>query len=330
MGSRPRTPTTDSHGGESPVLSRRMAYEPEGSRRTETYRVSSRDALKQYEETAMKKQEQQKKSSEEQQPPLPQQLPKLLDAAVELFGGGERSLTPALAVSSPQLSDEAWSEDEEHKAATMLQAIVRGRSERAQIRQKVSETPAAAPPPLSPVVKAAAKQSDLSAHKTARPMKSWRSFRSFVTARLFATYASRYRSSELPSSLTKLEPPGETSTPSSAVPSSLTKLEPPGETSKPSSAVMSEGLFGSGAAALITAPAIDRRPDGAHYGAHTRSSRQPTSTLGHSSFASRRADARCFTVVLTGGPCGGKSTSLGPLASALRAKGWQVRERSSG
>lgn len=310
MGSRPRTPTTDSHGGESPVLSRRMAYEPEGSRRTETYRVSSRDALKQYEETAMKKQEQQKKSSEEQQPPLPQQLPKLLDAAVELFGGGERSLTPALAVSSPQLSDEAWSEDEEHKAATMLQAIVRGRSERAQIRQKVSETPAAAPPPLSPVVKAAAKQSDLSAHKTARPMKSWRSFRSFVTARLFATYASRYRSSELPSS--------------------LTKLEPPGETSKPPSAVMSEGLFGSGAAALITAPAIDRRPDGAHYGAHTRSSRQPTSTLGHSSFASRRADARCFTVVLTGGPCGGKSTSLGPLASALRAKGWQVRERSSG
>ena len=192
----------------------------------------------------------------------------------------------------------------------MLQAIVRGRSERAQIRQKVSETPAAAPPPLSPVVKAAAKQSDLSAHKTARPMKSWRSFRSFVTARLFATYASRYRSSELPSS--------------------LTKLEPPGETSKPPSAVMSEGLFGSGAAALITAPAIDRRPDGAHYGAHTRSSRQPTSTLGHSSFASRRADARCFTVVLTGGPCGGKSTSLGPLASALRAKGWQVRERSSG
>ena len=310
MGSRPRTPTTDSHGGESPVLSRRMAYEPEGSRRTETYRVSSRDALKQYEETAMKKQEQQKKSSEEQQPPLPQQLPKLLDAAVELFGGGERSLTPALAVSSPQLSDEAWSEDEEHKAATMLQAIVRGRSERAQIRQKVSETPAAAPPPLSPVVKAAAKQSDLSAHKTARPMKSWRSFRSFVTARLFATYASRYRSSELPSS--------------------LTKLEPPGETSKPPSAVMSEGLFGSGAAALITAPAIDRRPDGAHYGAHTRSSRQPTSTLGHSSFASRRADERCFTVVLTGGPCGGKSTSLGPLASALRAKGWQVRERSSG
>lgn len=310
MGSRPRTPTTDSHGGESPVLSRRMAYEPEGSRRTETYRVSSRDALKQYEETAMKKQEQQKKSSEEQQPPLPQQLPKLLDAAVELFGGGERSLTPALAVSSPQLSDEAWSEDEEHKAATMLQAIVRGRSERAQIRQKVSETPAAAPPPLSPVVKAAAKQSDLSAHKTARPMKSWRSFRSFVTARLFATYASRYRSSELPSS--------------------LTKIEPPGETSKPPSAVMSEGLFGSGAAALITAPAIDRRPDGAHYGAHTRSSRQPTSTLGHSSFASRRADARCFTVVLTGGPCGGKSTSLGPLASALRAKGWQVRERSSG
>ena len=310
MGSRPRTPTTDSHGGESPVLSRRMAYEPEGSRRTETYRVSSRDALKQYEETAMKKQEQQKKSSEEQQPPLPQQLPKLLDAAVELFGGGERSLTPALAVSSPQLSDEAWSEDEEHKAATMLQAIVRGRSERAQIRQKVSETPAAAPPPLSPVVKAAAKQSDLSAHKTARPMKSWRSFRSSVTARLFATYASRYRSSELPSS--------------------LTKLEPPGETSKPPSAVMSEGLFGSGAAALITAPAIDRRPDGAHYGAHTRSSRQPTSTLGHSSFASRRADARCFTVVLTGGPCGGKSTSLGPLASALRAKGWQVRERSSG
>lgn len=310
MGSRPRTPTTDSHGGESPVLSRRMAYEPEGSRRTETYRVSSRDALKQYEETAMKKQEQQKKSSEEQQPPLPQQLPKLLDAAVELFGGGERSLTPALAVSSPQLSDEAWSEDEEHKAATMLQAIVRGRSERAQIRQKVSETPAAAPPPLSPVVKAAAKQSDLSAHKTARPMKSWRSFRSFVTARLFATYASRYRSSELPSS--------------------LTKPKPPGETSKPPSAVMSEGLFGSGAAALITAPAIDRRPDGAHYGAHTRSSRQPTSTLGHSSFASRRADARCFTVVLTGGPCGGKSTSLGPLASALRAKGWQVRERSSG
>ena len=310
MGSRPRTPTTDSHGGESPVLSRRMAYEPEGSRRTETYRVSSRDALKQYEETAMKKQEQQKKSSEEQQPPLPQQLPKLLDAAVELFGGGERSLTPALAVSSPQLSDEAWSEDEEHKAATMLQAIVRGRSERAQIRQKVSETPAAAPPPLSPVVKAAAKQSDLSAHKTARPMKSWRSFRSFVTARLFATYASRYRSSELPSS--------------------LTKIEPPGENSKPPSAVMSEGLFGSGAAALITAPAIDRRPDGAHYGAHTRSSRQPTSTLGHSSFASRRADARCFTVVLTGGPCGGKSTSLGPLASALRAKGWQVRERSSG
>ena len=310
MGSRPRTPTTDSHGGESPVLSRRMAYEPEGSRRTETYRVSSRDALKQYEETAMKKQEQQKKSSEEQQPPLPQQLPKLLDAAVELFGGGERSLTPALAVSSPQLSDEAWSEDEEHKAATMLQAIVRGRSERAQIRQKVSETPAAAPPPLSPVVKAAAKQSDLSAHKTARPMKSWRSFRSFVTARLFATYASRYRSSELPSS--------------------LTKIEPPGETSKPPSAVMSEGLFGSGAAALITAPAIDRRPDGAHYGAHTRSSRQPTSTLGHSSFASRRADARCFTVVLTGGPCGGKSTSLGPLASALRAKGWQVREKSSG
>ena len=312
MGSRPRTPTTDSHGGESPVLSRRMAYEPEGSRRTETYRVSSRDALKQYEETAMKKQEQQKKSSEEQQPPLPQQLPKLLDAAVELFGGGERSLTPALAVSSPQLSDEAWTEaeDEEHKAATMLQAIVRGRSERAQIRQKVSETPAAAPPPLSPVVKAAAKQSDLSAHKTARPMKSWRSFRSFVTARLFATYASRYRSSELPSS--------------------LTKLEPPGETSKPPSAVMSEGLFGSGAAALITAPAIDRRPDGAHYGAHTRSSRQPTSTLGHSSFASRRADARCFTVVLTGGPCGGKSTSLGPLASALRAKGWQVREKSSG
>ena len=292
------------------MLSRRMAYEPEGSRRTETYRVSSRDALKQYEETAMKKQEQQKKSSEEQQQPLPQQLPKLLDAAVELFGGGERSLTPALAVSSPQLSDEAWSEDEEHKAATMLQAIVRGRSERAQIRQKVSETPAAAPPPLSPVVKAAAKQSDLSAHKTARPMKSWRSFRSFVTARLFATYASRYRSSELPSS--------------------LTKLEPPGETSKPPSAVMSEGLFGSGAAALITAPAIDRRPDGAHYGAHTRSSRQPTSTLGHSSFASRRADARCFTVVLTGGPCGGKSTSLGPLASALRAKGWQVRERSSG
>ena len=258
----------------------------------------------------MKKQEQQKKSSEEQQPPLPQQLPKLLDAAVELFGGGERSLTPALAVSSPQLSDEAWSEDEEHKAATMLQAIVRGRSERAQIRQKVSETPAAAPPPLSPVVKAAAKHSDLSAHKTARPMKSWRSFRSFVTARLFATYASRYRSSELPSS--------------------LTKLEPPGETSKPPSAVMSEGLFGSGAAALITAPAIDRRPDGAHYGAHTRSSRQPTSTLGHSSFASRRADARCFTVVLTGGPCGGKSTSLGPLASALRAKEWQVRERSSG
>ena len=311
MGSRPRTPTTDSHGGESPVLSRRMAYEPEGSRRTETYRVSSRDALKQYEETAMKKQEQQKKSSEEQQPPLPQQLPKLLDAAVELFGGGERSLTPALAVSSPQLSDEAWSEDEEHKAATMLQAIVRGRSERAQIRQKVSETPAAAPPPLSPVVKAAAKQSDLSAHKTARPMKSWRSFRSFVTARLFATYASRYRSSELPSSLTK-------------------PIEPPGETSKPPSAVMSEGLFRSGAAALITAPAIDRRPDGAHYGAHTRSSRQPTSTLGHSSFASRRADARCFTVVLTGGPCGGKSTSLGPLASALRAKGWQVRERSSG
>ena len=310
MGSRPRTPTTDSHGGESPVLSRRMAYEPEGSRRTETYRVSSRDALKQYEETAMKKQEQQKKSSEEQQPPLPQQLPKLLDAAVELFGGGERSLTPALAVSSPQLSDEAWSEDEEHKAATMLQAIVRGRSERAQIRQKVSETPAAAPPPLSPVVKAAAKHSDLSAHKTARPMKSWRSFRSFVTARLFATYASRYRSSELPSS--------------------LTKIEPPGENSKPPSAVMSEGLFGSGAAALITAPAIDRRPDGAHYGAHTRSSRQPTSTLGHSSFASRRADARCFTVVLTGGPCGGKSTSLGPLASALRAKGWQVRERSSG
>ena len=294
------------------MLSRRMAYEPEGSRRTETYRVSSRDALKQYEETAMKKQEQQKKSSEEQQQPLPQQLPKLLDAAVELFGGGERSLTPALAVSSPQLSDEAWTEaeDEEHKAATMLQAIVRGRSERAQIRQKVSETPAAAPPPLSPVVKAAAKQSDLSAHKTARPMKSWRSFRSFVTARLFATYASRYRSSELPSS--------------------LTKLEPPGETSKPPSAVMSEGLFGSGAAALITAPAIDRRPDGAHYGAHTRSSRQPTSTLGHSSFASRRADARCFTVVLTGGPCGGKSTSLGPLASALRAKGWQVRERSSG
>ena len=259
----------------------------------------------------MKKQEQQKKSSEEQQPPLPQQLPKLLDAAVELFGGGERSLTPALAVSSPQLSDEAWSEDEEHKAATMLQAIVRGRSERAQIRQKVSETPAAAPPPLSPVVKTAVKQSDLSAHKTARPMKSWRSFRSFVTARLFATYASRYRSSELPSSLTK-------------------PIEPPGETSKPPSAVMSEGLFGSGAAALITAPAIDRRPDGAHYGAHTRSSRQPTSTLGHSSFASRRADARCFTVVLTGGPCGGKSTSLGPLASALRAKGWQVRERSSG
>ena len=292
------------------MLSRRMAYEPEGSRRTETYRVSSRDALKQYEETAMKKQEQQKKSSEEQQPPLPQQLPKLLDAAVELFGGGERSLTPALAVSSPQLSDEAWSEDEEHKAATMLQAIVRGRSERAQIRQKVSETPAAAPPPLSPVVKAAAMHSDLSAPKTARPMKSWRSFRSFVTARLFATYASRYRSSELPSS--------------------LTKLEPPGETSKPPSTVMSEGLFGSGAAALITAPAIDRRPDGAHYGAHTRSSRQPTSTLGHSSFASRRADARCFTVVLTGGPCGGKSTSLGPLASALRAKGWQVRERSSG
>ena len=187
------------------MLSRRMAYEPEGSRRTETYRVSSRDALKQYEETAMKKQEQQKKSSEEQQQPLPQQLPKLLDAAVELFGGGERSLTPALAVSSPQLSDEAWTEaeDEEHKAATMLQAIVRGRSERAQIRQRVSETHAAKRPPLSPVVM----NSYLSAPKTARPMKAWRSFRSYLSARLFATYASRSRSSELPSSLTKPETP---------------------------------------------------------------------------------------------------------------------------
>lgn len=235
----------------------------------------------------MKKQEQQKKSSEEQQQPLPQQLPKLLDAAVELFVGGERSLTPALAVSSPQLSDEAEAEDEEQKAATMLQAIVRGRSERAQIRQKVSETHAAKRPPLSPVVKAAAMHSDLSAPKTARPMKAWRSFRSYVSARLFATYASRYRSSELPSSLTKPESP-------------------------------SEGLFDEtrGVAA----------PDGAHHGAHTRSSRQPTSTLDHSSFASRRAAARCFTVVFTGGPCGGKSSSLGPLASALRAEGWQVRD----
>ena len=128
----------------------------------------------------MKKQEQQKKSSEEQQQPLPQQLPKLLDAAVELFGGGERSLTPALAVSSPQLSDEAWTEaeDEEHKAATMLQAIVRGRSERAQIRQKVSETHAAKRPPLSPVVKAAAMPSDPTAPSltasTVSPGALWR------------------------------------------------------------------------------------------------------------------------------------------------------------
>jgi tRNA uridine 5-carbamoylmethylation protein Kti12 len=31
-------------------------------------------------------------------------------------------------------------------------------------------------------------------------------------------------------------------------------------------------------------------------------------------------------VVFTGGPCGGKSSTLGPLASALRAEGWQVRD----
>ena len=294
------------------MLSRRMAYEPEGSRRTETYRVSSRDALKQYEETAMKKQEQQKKSSEEQQQPLPQQLPKLLDAAVELFGGGERSLTPALAVSSPQLSDEAWTEaeDEEHKAATMLQAIVRGRSERAQIRQKVSETHAAKRPPLSPVVKAAAMPSDLSAPKTARPMKAWRSFRSYVSARLFATtYASRSRSSEPPSRLTKPEPPFDETR-------AAVKRNP------------SVRLFDEtrDAATPAAAAALDWRPDGAHHGANTRSSRQPTSILGHSSFASRRAAARCFTVVFTGGPCGGKSSTLGPLASALRAEGWQVRD----
>jgi predicted ATPase len=40
--------------------------------------------------------------------------------------------------------------------------------------------------------------------------------------------------------------------------------------------------------------------------------------------SSQKADARCFTVALTGGPCGGKSSSLDTFSTALKTKGYDV------
>jgi predicted ATPase len=42
------------------------------------------------------------------------------------------------------------------------------------------------------------------------------------------------------------------------------------------------------------------------------------------SLSSSRAASQCFTVVLTGGPCGGKSSSLSTISSAARSKGFNV------